>query len=67
MSCAGHPSGNRRGGVCSYYKKPLSIKILNIDYLQECICFDLKIGSKLCIIVSIYRLLSQSADEFENF
>ena len=67
MSCAGHPSGNRRGRTCNYYKKPLPIKMLNIYYLQECICFDLKIGSKLCIIVSIYRLPSQTADEFENF
>ena len=67
MSCADHPSGNRRGGVYIYYKEPLPIKMLKINYLQKCICFDLKIGSKLCTIVSLYRSPSQSADEFDNF
>ena len=62
VSRADHPSGNRRGGVYIYYKGSLSIKMLNIDYLQEYICFDLKIGSKLCTIVSLYRSPSQSAD-----
>ena len=47
MSGADHPSGNRRRGVCIYYKASLPINMLNINYLQECICFDLKTGSKL--------------------
>ena len=64
MYRADHPSGNRRGGVCIYYKESLPIKMLIINYLQECIFFDLKIGSKLCTIVSLYRPPSQSADEF---
>ena len=41
--------------------------MLNINYLQECICFDLKIGSKLCTTASLYRSPSQCADEFEFF
>ena len=32
-----HLSENRRGGVCIYYKESLPIKMLNINYLQECI------------------------------
>ena len=44
----------------SHYKESLPIKMLNINYLQECICFGLKIGSKLCTIVSLYRSPSQS-------
>ena len=67
MSRADHPSGNQHGGVCIYYKESLPIKMLNINYLQECICFDLKIGSKLCTIVSLYRSPSQSANEFDHF
>ena len=67
MSCTDHPSGNRRGAVCIYYKESLPIKILNINYLQERSCFDQKIGSKLCTIVPLYRSPSQSAEEFENF
>ena len=64
---ADHPSGNRRGGVCINYKESLPIKMLNINCLQECICFDLKIGSKLCTVVSLYRSPSQSVDESDNF
>ena len=67
MARADHPSGNRRGGVCIYYKETLPIKVSNISYLQECICFDLKTGNKLCSIVSLYRSPIQSSDEFENF
>ena len=67
MICADHPSGNRRGEVCIYYKESLPIKMLNINYLQECICFDLKIGNQLCSITSLYRSSSQTADEFHNF
>ena len=66
MSRADHPFGNQCGGVCIYYKESLPIKMLNINYLQECICLDLKIGRKLCTIVLLYRSPSQSADEFDN-
>ena len=41
--------------------------MLNINYLQECISFVLKLGSELCTIVSLYRSPIQSADEFNNF
>ena len=67
MSRVDHPSRNRRGGNCIYYKESLPIKMLNINYLQECIYFDLKIESKLCTIASFYKSPSQSADEFGNF
>ena len=66
MSRADHLSGNRHGGACIYYKDSLSIKMLNINYLQVCICFNLKTGSKLCTM-SLSTSLSQSADEFINF
>ena len=50
MSRADHPSGNQRGGVYIYYKGSLLIKMLNINYLQECICFDLKIRRKFVLL-----------------
>ena len=53
MFRANHPSDNRRGGV--YYKGSLPIRLYNIRYLQECICFNLMISNKLCNIVSLYR------------
>ena len=43
-----HPSNNKRGGVCIYYKNFLPLRVLGIQYLQECINFKLNIGGKIC-------------------
>ena len=50
----------KRGSVCIYHRNPLPLKILGFPYLQECI-------NKLCRFVSLYRLPSQSQDDFEAF
>ena len=42
-----HPSKNKWGGICIYYKHFLPLRILNIQYLQECTNFEMKIGDKL--------------------
>ena len=55
MSGDDYLSGNRCGGECIYYKGFLPNKMLNINCLHECICFDLRIENKLCAIVSLYR------------
>ena len=41
-----HPSNNKIGGFCIYYKRFLPLRILNAQYFQETICFELKIGDK---------------------
>ena len=64
---ADHPSNVKRGGICIYYKNLLPLKVTNIQYLQECINFEMKIGDKLCNFVALYRSPSQSQDEFEKF
>ena len=64
---ADHPSNTKRGGVCIYYRNSLPLKILNIQYLHECINFEIRIGGKLCRFVSLYRSPSQSQDDFESF
>ena len=35
-----HPSNNKRGGVCVYYKNFLPLRVLDIQYLHECINFE---------------------------
>ena len=62
-----HPSNNKRGGVCIYYKNFLPLRVLSIQYLQECINFELNIGGKICNFISLYRSTSQTQDEFEKF
>ena len=34
-----HPSNSKRVGVCIYYKEALPLKVININYLNECIRF----------------------------
>ena len=46
------PSNSNRGGVSIYYKSALPLRVLDIYYLQESICFELKIGDKLCNFIS---------------
>ena len=62
-----HPANTKRGGVCLYYKTCLPLRVLDIQYLNECINFELKIGDKLCTFVALYRSPSQSQDNFETF
>lgn len=62
-----HPSKTKGGRVCIYYKNYLPLKIVNINYLNECIRFEIKIGNKLCSFIILYRSPSQSQDEFETF
>ena len=62
-----HLSNNKRGGICIYYKHFLPMAILNVQYLQECINLEMKIGDKVCNFISLYRSPSQTLDNFETF
>ena len=62
-----HPSNTKKGGVCIYIRNPLSLKVLDIKLLQECIDFEIKIADKTCNFVSLHRSTSHSKDEFESF
>ena len=62
-----HPSNNKRGGICMYHKHLVPLRILNVQYLQECVNFELKIGDRICNFTSLYRALSQTLDDFETF
>ena len=62
-----HPSNNKRGGVCIYYKQALPLRVTNVNYLNECRRFELKIDEELCSFISLYRSPSQRLDEFDKF
>ena len=66
LVCSDHLSNNNRGVICIYYKSYLTLRILNVQYLQKSICFELNIGDKTCNFLSLYRSPSQSQD-FETF
>ena len=54
-------------GFVSAIKNFLPLKVTDIQYLQECIKFEMKIRKKLCNFIILYRLPSQSQDDFETF
>ena len=62
-----HPSSSKRGSFCISYKSFLHLRVLNTQYLHECINTELKIGDKFCYIIDFYRSSSQSQDPFEKF
>ena len=42
-------------------------RIFDINYLNECVWFEIMIGDKLCNSIPLHRSLSQSQDLFESF
>ena len=63
-----HPSHSKHGGACIYYKETyIPFRVININYLNECIRFELNIGEKLCSFISLYRSPIQTQDEFDTF
>ena len=64
---ADHPSNTKRGGVCAYYKSSLTLRLIDVHYLQECLIFEILIGGKSCYFISLHRSPSQSSDSFEEF
>ena len=43
-----HLSNKKDGGVCIYYKSHLPLIIIDINYLNECMRFELMVGDRLC-------------------
>ena len=51
----------------SIFKSSLPLKVLEVQLLQECINFEIKIADKICNFISLYRSCSQSSNVFESF
>ena len=62
-----HPSDTKRGGVCIYHKETMSVKVLNLSLLPECLVCEVSIQNKRGFLVTMYRSPSQSHDCFQNF
>ena len=43
------------------------MKVLDIQFLNECINFEINIGGKMCNFLCLYRSPSQTRDTFETF
>ena len=67
LSLSRPPCQQKRGGVSILYKSFLPLRILNVQYLQGSIFFELKIAEKAWNFFSLYRSPSQIQDDFEAF
>ena len=57
LVCTNNPTKTKRGGVCSYYHNSLPLKVIEIQFLNDCINFEIRIGGKLCSFVYIDHLV----------
>ena len=64
---ADNPTNTKRGGVCIYFHNCLPLKVINIQLLNECINFEIRIGGKLCSFLCLYRSPSLTRDIFQTF
>ena len=62
-----HTVNSQRGGVCIYYKNYLPLRIISVNYLSECINFEIMTGNKICNFITLCRSPSQNQDDFQGF
>ena len=62
-----HPSNDKRGSVCVYFKSSLRLQILSISMLHNCINLEIRIDDKLCNLIRLCRSPSQKLEEFATF
>ena len=62
-----NPTNTKRGSLCIYYYNSLPLKVIDIQLLNECLNFEIKIGGKWCSFLWLYRSSSQTRDIFETF
>ena len=56
---ADNPNSTKRNGVCIYYLNSLPLIVLDIQFLNECINSEIKVGGKMCKFLCLYRSPSQ--------
>ena len=62
-----NPDNTKRGGVCISCLNSLPLKVPDIQFLNECINFEINIGGKMCNFLGLHRSPSQTRDTFETF
>ena len=66
LICADHPSNNKRGGVCIYYRECLAVQVVETNYLSECLLCEVSINNKKGYVAVLHRSPSQNSLEFDN-
>ena len=56
LVCADHPSNPKKGGICIYYKESLTVHLINVNYLSECLLWEVTFDNKKGYIFAVlYR------------
>ena len=61
------PFNIKSGGAFPYYRDDLPLNLINIQYLNGCATFEIKLGDKMFNFFSLRRSPNQSKNEFQNF
>ena len=64
---ADHPNDTKRGGVCIYHKKSVTVDVLELSQLSECLVCEVSVQNKKGFFVTLYRSPNQNHDGFQNF
>ena len=56
-----HPGNVKRGGVCLYYKEKLSLRMINVSFLSQCVFWEVTLQRQKGHVTVIYRSPSQTA------
>ena len=64
---ADHRSYPKRGGVCMYHKRSISVQVLKVSQLPECLACKVSVQNKKDLFVTLYCSPSQRHDFFQTF
>ena len=64
---ADHPHNCERGGGSIYFQEHFAVLPARPLNLNECLVLEINIQNKKGFVISLYRSLSQSNDEFDQF
>ena len=67
MVRADHPNNIKRGGVCTYFRESLPVRVVPNHHLSECLILKVNLKNKKGYLVSLYRSPNQNPDKFELF
>ena len=61
-----HPVHIKRGGVCLYFKKSLTLRKIELSHINECLLCEVNVKGLVGIIVT-YHSSSQTSSQFDDF
>ena len=64
---ADHPDDIKRGEVCLYFKKSLTLRKIELSHINECLLCEVNVKGQVGFIIVSYRSPSQTTTQFDDF